>query len=319
MGTIRDNTKKVSVIIPTYNREMFISNAIRSVINQNHQNIEIIVVDDGSTDDTAQVVHLFKKKYPQILYYQNERNKGPSGARNTGIIHSAGDYLTFLDSDDIWLDGQLAYGLKILDEHPEIDVLFGNFQVVDFNTGEHQYNFFDRKEILHRLKSIPIASHIRLLDDNIFQALIQENFVHFGSLIMKNLSKTRILLDEFLIYAEDRDFAIRLYKDCNAKFAFREDPVFVLHRHDSNLNSSGDINVLHQILLSHIHLFSNYLRKYSLTIDEKIILRKDICKKLVNLSYIHWVNKQPKQSLSYAFKSFKHFISLMHLRAMQII
>ena len=93
--------KKVSVIMPTYNRENFISNAIKSIIKQKYNNIEIIIVDDGSNDNSQTVVNRLKEQYSNILYYHNERAKGPSGARNTGIIKSCGDYLSFLDSDDV--------------------------------------------------------------------------------------------------------------------------------------------------------------------------------------------------------------------------
>ena len=78
--------RKVSVIIPTYNRAKFITNAVKSIQNQNYENIEIIIVDDGSNDNTQAVVNSLKKEIPDIFYCHNERSKGPSGARNTGIL-----------------------------------------------------------------------------------------------------------------------------------------------------------------------------------------------------------------------------------------
>lgn len=81
--------------------------------------------------------------------------------------------------------------MKILDENPEIDVLFGNFKIVDFHTGQRQFNFFDKKKILHSLKFVKIGPDIKILEDNLFEALLQENFLHFGSSIIRKSSIVR--------------------------------------------------------------------------------------------------------------------------------
>ncbi len=314
--------KKVSVIIPTYNRAKFLPNAIGSIINQKYDNIEIIIVDDGSNDNTQAVVNSLKEKYSSIIYCHNERTKGPSGARNTGIIKSSGDYVSFLDSDDTWLDGNLSNGLKVLNKYPEIDVLFGNYSVVDFDTRKHLHNFFDQKKTLHSLKSVQLASGIKLLKDNLFKALIQENFFSFGGSIIRKSSVDGLLLDENVTFAEDRDFAIRLYKQANATFAFREDPVFVCYKHNSNMfNAVNSIN-WGPVLETHVFLFTKYLRIFNLSNNEKRILTKLIAEKLSNLSYLYGKDKEYQNALSYILKSFKYsftLIQLMNLMKLLII
>lgn len=103
---------KVSVIIPLYNQKEFVSDAINSVLDQTYENIEIIVVNDGSTDDPGTVLDKFKDKITII----NQKNTGLSGARNTGIKNSIGEYLQFLDSDDILkkekIEKQIDFVLK---------------------------------------------------------------------------------------------------------------------------------------------------------------------------------------------------------------
>jgi len=96
----------ISVIIPTYNRASFITNTINSVLNQTYQPKEIIVVDDGSSDDTQEILSKLTKTNP-IIKYIKQSNQGVSGARNLGIKNSSYEWIAFLDSDDIWCETKL--------------------------------------------------------------------------------------------------------------------------------------------------------------------------------------------------------------------
>lgn len=97
----------VSIIIPTYNRAHLIERAIESVLHQTYQDFELIIIDDGSTDNTDDIINKFQKKDDRIIYLKHDRNKGGSAARNTGIKASRGEYIAFLDSDDEWLPEKL--------------------------------------------------------------------------------------------------------------------------------------------------------------------------------------------------------------------
>jgi glycosyltransferase involved in cell wall biosynthesis len=112
---MKEVNPKVTVIIPTYNRAHLIKRAIKSVLNQTFQDFEIIVVDDGSTDNTEEVVKSFNDL--RIKYIKHQKNLGASAARNTGIKNSKGEYIAFLDSDDEWLpeklEKQMRYFKKI--------------------------------------------------------------------------------------------------------------------------------------------------------------------------------------------------------------
>ena len=107
---------KVSVIIPTYNRAHLVGRAIRSVLNQTYQDFEIIVVDDGSTDNTEEVVKSFID--PRIRYIRHEKNKGAAAARNTGIKAAKGKFIAFQDSDDEWLPEKLQKQMKVFENAP---------------------------------------------------------------------------------------------------------------------------------------------------------------------------------------------------------
>ncbi len=110
-----NNAALVSVIIPTYNRAELVCNAIDSVIQQQVDNVEIVVVDDGSTDNTEQTL----AKYGDSIRYIYQENTGLVGARNTGIRQSSGDWISFLDSDDVWLPNKLKVQLEELERSPD--------------------------------------------------------------------------------------------------------------------------------------------------------------------------------------------------------
>jgi glycosyltransferase involved in cell wall biosynthesis len=118
---------KFSVIIPVYNREKQIADAIRSVLEQRYQNFELIVVDDGSTDRTAEVVKTFAD--PRVKYIHQE-NRERAAARNNGIKNSTGDFITFLDSDDEFLPEHLEFTREFIEANPSGEVFCTSFKIV---------------------------------------------------------------------------------------------------------------------------------------------------------------------------------------------
>ncbi len=116
-----------SAIIPTFNAERWVGDAIRSVLAQTGPSVECIVVDDGSTDSTAEVVHRFGN---DIKYIQQERS-GVSAARNRGAKAAAAHYLAFLDADDVWLPGKLEQQKDALGLSPEACLCYGGYKIAD--------------------------------------------------------------------------------------------------------------------------------------------------------------------------------------------
>lgn len=118
----------VSVIIPTFNRVHLLSRALRSVLAQTYRNFEIIVIDDASTDDTQKIMHEnFKQEMNSglIRYIQNEINLERSKSRNKGVALAKGNYIAFLDDDDIWLPDHLALLISYLDKNQSVECVFG--------------------------------------------------------------------------------------------------------------------------------------------------------------------------------------------------
>src|SRR3989441_12330 len=117
---------RVSVVIPVYNGERYLADAIQSVLDQTYQNFEVIVVDDGSTDESAEVA----QRFGEAIRYVHQANGGVCKARNTGIAAAQGGYVAFLDQDDLWLPDKLATQVAYLDGHPEVGAVYCQCQVI---------------------------------------------------------------------------------------------------------------------------------------------------------------------------------------------
>ncbi|HEX3074064.1 MAG TPA: glycosyltransferase [Ignavibacteriales bacterium] len=125
----------VSVCIPTYNRAKYIKQAVESALKQNYENFEVVVVDDGSTDDTKEA--LAEIKNGRLKYYAKEHSGAPA-TRNLAIENARGEYILWLDSDDTLSPDTLALYMKALRENPDADVFYGNIVITDENLKPHQ-------------------------------------------------------------------------------------------------------------------------------------------------------------------------------------
>jgi glycosyltransferase involved in cell wall biosynthesis len=134
---VMDDWPTISVVIPTYNRAALIGEAIASVVDQQYPHLEIIVVDDGSTDETEQVVRAISlgnegsRAPTPALHYIKQANGGPSRARNHGIAVATGELIAFLDSDDLYLPGKLAAQAHVFRDLPQTRLAFSWFDIAD--------------------------------------------------------------------------------------------------------------------------------------------------------------------------------------------
>lgn len=182
----------ITVIIPSYNSAHMVSYTLHSVLASTTTDYEIIVVNDGSSDDTTEVITPFL--HDKRIRYIEQENKGLSGARNTGITHAKGKYLVFLDSDDIILPKKLQVQSHYLDQHPDIDIVFSDSQWFvedDFN---------DTRPV-----AFPVYT------GNVLSQLLFGNFMHVNS-VMVRTEKVREIgcFDENFKELEDWDLWLRL-------------------------------------------------------------------------------------------------------------
>jgi glycosyltransferase involved in cell wall biosynthesis len=126
---------QVSIILPTYNRAAFLASAIASIAAQTWRDWELIIVDDGSTDGTSELIDRCRATIPQRVISVRQENGGAYAARNRGLDLATGAYIAFYDSDDVWLPHHLDHCVAALDRHPELDWVYGACRIVDFASG----------------------------------------------------------------------------------------------------------------------------------------------------------------------------------------
>ena len=189
----------ISVVMPTFNRASVLSEAIRSVLEQTYRDFELIVVDDGSEDDTAAVVNGIADE--RLRFHRSERNRGGNWARNRGIEHARGEILSFLDSDDAFLPHKLSIVADFFAKNPKIDVLVDSYL--------HKTHRGPKAKVRRRINPV-----VRSTDE--FRASV------FGRVIRKATSginaRRRALLevdmfDETLRRRQDMDLVLRLSRE----------------------------------------------------------------------------------------------------------
>lgn len=158
-----NNNPLISVIIPVYNCEKYLSQAIESVIAQTYQPLEIIVIDDGSTDASAEIV----KGFGSAVQYCSQVNSGTAAARNRGIELAKGDFFAFLDADDLWVEDKLTLQMAAFINNPNLDVVFG--QVEQFISPELAENLKAKLHVPTQLMPGHIPSALLIKRKSFFQ------------------------------------------------------------------------------------------------------------------------------------------------------
>jgi glycosyltransferase involved in cell wall biosynthesis len=190
----------VSVVIPTFNNGAFLQQAIESVLEQSYRNHEIVVVDDGSTDDTREML----KPYLDKITYIFQENRGASVARNQGILHSRGAYIAFLDADDVWLQGKLDRQMQFFRDHQDVGLVCGEL--------EHWMECGERIPIEHtRGSGSAVGSNGDVIVKDAFKLLLGRCYIMTSTVVMSRDSINAVgLFDESLQVEEDRHLWLRV-------------------------------------------------------------------------------------------------------------
>lgn len=223
----------VSIIIPTFNNAEFITQAIESVLNQTYQGFEIIVIDDGSTDQTENIL----SKFGDRITYIKQNNRGPSSARNAGIKKSSGKYIAFLDSDDLFLPNKLSIQINFLVKHPEIDLVYSN----GFRFRLDEYG----NEVSRKLSETGELIKGDINNSNFQYKLMEKNiFPVHASLVKRECLEIIGGFDETLTACEDWDLWYRIAEKYNIAYL---DEFLIKYRDINDSNSSDFIRNFQEV------------------------------------------------------------------------
>jgi glycosyltransferase involved in cell wall biosynthesis len=214
----------VSVVLPTFNREQTLARAVASVLNQSYRDLELIVVDDGSTDRTAEVMAGFDD--PRLRYLRLEKNGGASRARNAGLRAAKGEFIAFQDSDDEWLVDKLARQLELARSAGPEPVTVICMKVT--------YGIDEKRNAIgpDQVGLIPLLPE-GMTQQDYQNTIYRENFISTQTLMFSHAALQKSgYFDECLANSVDWDFSIRLIHNTRVLFA-REPLCIVYTQHDS--------------------------------------------------------------------------------------
>jgi glycosyltransferase involved in cell wall biosynthesis len=219
MNLTADKSPRVTVIIPAYNAIRYIAETMETVITQTYQDFEVLIVNDGSTDDTPNWVSQFCQQEAKVRMI-SQVNKGLPGARNTGIKESRGEYIAILDADDLWEPTKLQKQVDSLDSHPEAGLCYTWTALADSEG---------------KATGRVVTSHA---EGKVWQQLTEINFVCCGStpMIRRHCFETVGFFAEDLLFSEDWDMWLRIA----AKYPFVvvKEPLIRYRQHSNNMTKN---------------------------------------------------------------------------------
>lgn len=286
-----ERTISVSVIIPAYNAGQFIIRTLDSVANQIYSNYEILITNDGSTDNTEEIIQQYVDSHTALpIYLSSQKNKGIGGARNNGIFRARGSYIAFLDADDCWYNNKLEKICDILLKNPEIDVLYHDEIEIRSGRGEK-------------------ISHYGMVKDPVYDYLLfnGNKLSTSATVVKRELAQEIGGFSERLDFnsAEDYDFWLRLAKH-HAIFYYL--PI-ILGEYRRVTNSVSMRIVYHGT--NSFNVIKHHINE--MIIDGKYpepYLQKELnklrSKNFLSMGREYYKNKNYKQAYQYYLKSIKH-------------
>lgn len=186
-----------SIIIPIYNKAEYVTDTLNSVLNQSYKNYEILIVNDGSTDESLNILKKFNDPNITII---NQENQGVSVARNNGIKNAKGDYIAFMDADDYWYPNHLSSIMESIKKHPKESVFCNNYEIYfsKYKFKQTSFNFNNREKSILKI-------------ENYFESsLINTIAWTSATCVKKNVLNGNMLFDPRLTSGQDTDLWIRL-------------------------------------------------------------------------------------------------------------
>jgi len=222
-------SKKTSIIMPCYNHEKYVGSAIESVLNQTYGNIELIAIDNKSTDSTTKIIKKFEKQDNRVVAIYHEKNVGLINSMNEGLEHISGDYISLISSDDLFWPGKTAEQVSALESNPGFDVVHSDADIID---GEGKKSGKTIKDF-YRMTAKEAGG-------DIFLPLTRKNLCCTSTIIFKKeCLSTCGAFDPELHYAQDWWFFLKLAE--KHKFLYMDKVLADYRIHATNLTRNVDL------------------------------------------------------------------------------
>lgn len=290
---------RVSVVIPAYNAARFLPEAVESVRQQTTPVHEIIIVDDGSTDGTEQVV----QSLGGDIVYIRQANAGVSAARNRGISEATGEIIAFLDADDLWLPEKVANQINVFLSNPEVVLVAADRAEIDAQGGLLLDSLFKKQGLyafFAELRGNPIPQAL--------SRLVQVNFIPTSSAMVRKSALAQVgVFDTAIRYGEDLELWARIAS--RYAIACLPDVLIRYRQHGNNATQATEKLLLDMVIvMKRIRSWgSQALRKEGLNAD------KVVAQTLWELGYWYFISNSPRRACSPFFESFRERPSLRTL------
>lgn len=227
----------VSIIIPSYNSAAYLPAVLDAVFAQTYSHFEVILVDDGSTDETAAVVYPYSDR---LIYHRIENSGSPTRPRNVGIARARGELIAFCDSDDLFLPDKLADAVAIFEGHPQVGVVVSDFRCLNAQGKVIRESWLaPYQEFRHDLVPTADPRVFLVSGPDIYRHLLRHNFIGTPGVVARRSAITGVgSFDESLANAEDRDLWLRLARAGHG-FAVHLKVQFVYCKHTGGITSRG--------------------------------------------------------------------------------
>lgn len=261
----------VSVVMPTFNRAHLLGPVIESVLKQDYVDFELIIIDDGSSDNTQELMEQIHERDARLRYVRLPLNRGIGFARDAGLRHAVGRYIALADSDDLWIpSSRLREQVDILESYPEIEILFGDYLNINHVQNTEIRGFLSAQKGLQQLDTRQLADNLYLVERGIEIGILSSNFIATPTVVLRREVFDKVGgFNHHLSTPVDLEFGWRAAV-LGARFAYIDRPLIERHVYTDSATSQGYLSWLQRLsalelcrwtckkynrpdLLSHIH------------------------------------------------------------------
>lgn len=294
----------VSIIMPAYNCSEFIQDAMQSVLNQSVTDLELIVIDDGSTDGTLEVINAIAGGDLRVKVFTQKNSGKPSIVRNRGLKLAKGEFIGFLDGDDLYCVNKLEESLRVFRSYPDVELVFHDVELVDTHGEKQNKSYLEAvgfsEEVLSRSRELSCKLYMCNWEKLFFFMCNKVTTIHTSSPLIsrKRLFSENEFFPEELTIGEDVDLWFRLVKNGKVAFidkllsCYRVNLNSITHRPDRKLSDPVDTHI------------KNYKKRIDFfTAQQRKLYRKRIAADLYNASYNCNKQGRKKEALMFSVRS----------------